>query len=56
MMLNKVGVYLLTEMPVKPSKELVLVRPSRLSRVGEEMKFHELSHKTQWSVQGGRGG
>ncbi len=54
--LNKVGIYLLPEVPEEPSQELIfVVRPSGLCWVGREMKLHELQYKTKWSGLGGRG-
>jgi hypothetical protein len=53
---NKVGVYLLPEVPVKPSYELVFLEQTKWSEwLGEEVKLHELQYKTKWSVLNGRG-
>jgi len=51
-----VGVHLLSELPMKPSKELVFQsRHSGLSIVGEEVKLYELQYETKRSVLGGKG-
>ncbi len=36
-------------------KACLWVRPSGLSRVGEEVKLHELQYETKWSMLGGKG-
>jgi hypothetical protein len=51
-----VGVYLLPEVPMKPSKELVFQsRSSGLSGVEGEEKLYELQYETKRSVLGGKG-
>ncbi len=49
------GVYLLSELPMKQSKELVFQSRPGLSVVGEEVKLYELQYETKRSVLDGRG-